>query len=542
MRPSSSSIVGPLLISVILHATFHNLAAASPLFTDGRWIVDASGTRVKLACVNWPSHLELMLAEGLSKQPLASITWKIYTMGFNCVRLTYPTFLLTNESLASLTVRQSFEIAGLDAAIPLIALHNPTFVDLNLLHAYKVTTPAQAVVAKLGANNIMVILDNHISKPGWCCSNSDGNGFFGDTYFDPNVWYQGLIQMATMFKGAPNVVGMSLRNELRGPRQNVDDWFTYMQKGAEAVHGANPDVLVVLSGLSFDNDLGFLASRHVDVSFQRKLVFEVHWYAFSNGDAWVEGNPNKVCGSISGSVNTRAGFLLDRQLPLFVSEYGVDQRGGNLNDNRYLGCILAFLADKDVDWALWTLQGSYYLREGVVDKDEAYGMLTYDWAGVRNQTVLQKVRAVQQPFRGPGVSKTAPYIIIFHPSTGLCVTLGSLTLHTLDFGPCDGNMQAFHYTQQRTLTSIDSSLCVSATGAGDPVKFDSCSDSGSSWNLVSDSGMHVSTTLPGDGTTLCLDVGPNGVVTNPCKCLGDDANCDPESQWFKLVTSAKTIP
>ncbi|RWW72893.1 hypothetical protein BHE74_00019269 [Ensete ventricosum] len=478
MRPSSSSIVGPLLISVILHATFHNLAAASPLFTDGRWIVDASGTRVKLACVNWPSHLELMLAEGLSKQPLASITWKIYTMGFNCVRLTYPTFLLTNESLASLTVRQSFEIAGLDAAIPLIALHNPTFVDLNLLHAYKVTTSSSSLPL--------------------------------------------LIPTC-------------------GTSSEVHD-RTYMQKGAEAVHGANQDVLVVLSGLSFDNDLGFLASRHVDVSFQRKLVFEVHWYAFSNGDAWVEGNPNKVCGSISGSVNTRAGFLLDRQLPLFVSEYGVDQRGGNLNDNRYLGCILAFLADKDVDWALWTLQGSYYLREGVVDKDEAYGMLTYDWAGVRNQTVLQKVRAVQQPFRGPGVSKTAPYIIIFHPSTGLCVTLGSLTLHTLDFGPCDGNMQAFHYTQQRTLTSIDSSLCVSATGAGDPVKFDSCSDSGSSWNLVSDSGMHVSTTLPGDGTTLCLDVGPNGVVTNPCKCLGDDANCDPESQWFKLVTSAKTIP
>lgn len=143
---------------------------------------------------------------------------------------------------------------------------------------------------------------------------------------------------------------------------------------------------------------------------------------------------------------------------------------------------------------------------------------------------------------GPGVSKTPPYIIILHPSTGLCVRLGSLTFHTLDFGPCDGNMQAFHYTQQRTLTSVDSSLCVSATGAGKPVKFDSCSDSGSSWDLVSDSGMHVSTTLPGDGSTLCLDVGQNGVVTNPCKCLGNDANCDPESQWFKLVTSAKAIP
>lgn len=83
----------------------------------------------------------------------------------------------------------------------------------------------QAVVSSLGNNNVMVILDNHISKPGWCCSNSDGNGFFGDQYFDPDLWITGLTRMASMFKGVPNVVGMSLRNELRGPKQNVNDWY-----------------------------------------------------------------------------------------------------------------------------------------------------------------------------------------------------------------------------------------------------------------------------------------------------------------------------
>lgn len=83
----------------------------------------------------------------------------------------------------------------------------------------------QAVVANLADNNIMVILDNHISKPGWCCSNSDGNGFFGDKYFDPDEWVKGLTRMATMFNGSSNVIGMSLRNELRGSRQNVTDWY-----------------------------------------------------------------------------------------------------------------------------------------------------------------------------------------------------------------------------------------------------------------------------------------------------------------------------
>jgi Cellulase (glycosyl hydrolase family 5) len=83
----------------------------------------------------------------------------------------------------------------------------------------------QAVVSNLGENNLMVILDNHLTKPDWCCDYKDGNGFFGDTYFHPDVWIQGLQKMATLFHATPNVVGMSLRNELRGPSQNISNWY-----------------------------------------------------------------------------------------------------------------------------------------------------------------------------------------------------------------------------------------------------------------------------------------------------------------------------
>lgn len=82
-------------------------------------------------------------------------------------------------------------------------------------------------MSNLGDNNIMVILDNHISKPGWCCSQFDGNGFFGDLYFNPDLWLTGLTKMATMFNTTTNVVAMSLRNELRGRRENVSDWYRY---------------------------------------------------------------------------------------------------------------------------------------------------------------------------------------------------------------------------------------------------------------------------------------------------------------------------
>lgn len=53
-----------------------------------------------------------------------------------------------------------------------------------------------------------------------------------------------------------------------------------MPKGAEAVHGANPDVLVIMSGLNYDLDLSFLRKQQVKLSFSRKLVFELHWYSY----------------------------------------------------------------------------------------------------------------------------------------------------------------------------------------------------------------------------------------------------------------------
>ncbi|KAG6479992.1 hypothetical protein ZIOFF_063469 [Zingiber officinale] len=535
---SSVLVLIPLLLCFFVKAA---AATASPLSTSGRWIVDAgSGERVKLACVNWPSHLEPMVAEGMSKLPLDEISKAIGAMGFNCVRLTWPTFLATNDPLANITVRQSFDRLGLNFSdVSLIERHNPALVDLSLIEAY------QAVVSNLGDNNVMVILDNHISKPGWCCSRTDGNGFFGDTYFDPNVWVEGLNYMATLFGSHKNVIGMSLRNELRGPRQNVEDWFKYMAMGAEAVHAANKDVLVILSGLSFDNDLGFLSTRQLNVSFssKSKLVFEVHWYSFSNSEAWGNGNPNDVCGRISGSVTNNAGFLLDRQFPLFLSEFGIDQRGVNERDNRYFSCAMAYAADKDLDWALWTLQGSYYLREGVVELEEVYGLLSLNWTTVRNQTQLQRVQSIQQPFRGPGLSEVPPYKIIFHPLTGHCVTLDSSRRLALAVGPCSERWN-FSDDQTLSLTTGSTPSCITTVGVGMPVALTECDDVMSSkWALLSSCHMHVSTKVAGGNATVCLDVGGDdrSVITNPCRCLGGDASCDPEGQWFKLVTSTRLI-
>ncbi|XP_073031687.1 glycosyl hydrolase 5 family protein-like [Primulina eburnea] len=522
-----------VLVTQIFLLSTGALVAAQPLSTDLRWVVDESGHRVKLACVNWPSHLEVVVAEGLSKKPVDVISKEIIDMGFNCVRLTWPLFLFTDETLASTTVRQSFKNLGLTGSISGFQKNNPSIIDLTLISAY------QAVVASLAKNNVMIVLDNHTSKPGWCCSKLDGNGFFGDVYFDPDVWIKGLTKVATIFNGTKNVVAMSLRNELRGPKQNVNDWYRYMQKGAEAVHAANPNVLIILSGLKFDRDLSFLNKKPVSLSFTNKTVFELHWYGFSDGDAWQTGNPDQLCGEIVNDIKREACFLIDQGYPLFLSEFGVDMRGTNVNDNRYLNCFLGWAAELDVDWALWTLTGSYYLRDGIVGFDETYGIYNWDWNGVRNISLLQKISVLQYPFRGPGYTEADEHKILFHPMTGLCVKKMSL-LEPLVLGPCS-KAEAWSYTSQKTLTIKGKYLCLQADDMQQPVKLGFiCSDASSKWEAISDSEMHLSSKLR-NGSTVCLDIdSDNTIVTSSCKCLNkSDHECDPGSQWFKIIDSTR---
>ncbi|KAI4339487.1 hypothetical protein MLD38_024429 [Melastoma candidum] len=506
---------------------------AQKLHTSSRWIVDEGGNRVKLACINWLSNLQPILAEGLHRQPVDALSASIKSMGFNCVRFTWPLYLATNESLSTRTVRQTFQELGLHDAIAGIESNNPSIVDLPTIEAYK------AVLTSLRNNNVMVILDNHISTPGMCCIYDDGNSFFGDRYLDPVQWMEGLRFMATLATGFENVVGMSLRNELRGPRQNVDLWYKYMQQGAETVHAANPNVLVILSGLDYDTNLSFLQNRQVNVTFTKKVVFELHWYAVSSSNSlseWVNGNLNEVCARVSSKVEQTSIFLRRQGFPLFLSEFGVDQTGTDENDARFFTCLLRTTAMLDLDFALWGLLGSYYLRDGIIDRDESYGILNHNWTGVRNSTFLQRISAIQPPFRGPGLKETGQHNIIFHPLTGMCVIRESPT-SPLKLGSCKQSVN-WIYTPRKNLMLKKKKMTRRYLQTDGPGKAVTIGLNLTTWERISASRMHLATNV--GGKRACLDVeGQLELVARDCKCLSGDASCDPSSQWFILLSSTR---
>nr|GMD98730.1 glycosyl hydrolase 5 family protein-like isoform X2 [Ipomoea batatas] len=462
--------------------SFASLSNSLPLSASSRWITDdQSGERVKLACASWAGHLEPMLPEGLDRRPLSQIATHVSTMGFNCVRLTWATYMFTRY--ANMTVAQSFRGLGLTDAISGLASRNPNLLRLNLVDAWK------AVVEEIGRHGIMMVLDNHVSKPMWCCADQDGNGFFGSVYFDPDEWLQGLAIVANIFKDTPMVVGMSLRNELRGPLQNVDAWYKYVEKGAKTINNANPNLLVIISGLSYDLDFRFLKQRPLKLkTMKKKVVYEMHRYSFNEGQSkvWMGGPLNKVCDDITREMEEKAGFLVrggkDDAAPLFVSEFGIDQMGESEADNRHLPCMLSYLADLDLDWSVWALQGSYYLREGQHGPDETYGMFNTNWTALRNPNFHSKLEFLQQKLQVVGED----------------LPLGLSTI---------------------------------------------CNDSQSNtWSLASNSSMSFQLANRGDnGVVLFLDFdssySPSTILTRKCVGFEEGDMRNPQTQWFKLIPS-----
>nr|XP_043609567.1 glycosyl hydrolase 5 family protein-like [Erigeron canadensis] len=523
-----------LVILVFLYLV--KCAYPLPLTTKSRWIVDEStGERVKFKCINWPAHLRPMLAEGLDKKPVGHIARHVASLGFNCVRLTYATHMFTRYY--NKTVVQTFRELKLTDAIKGLQKNNPVVLDLRVVDVLSV------VINVIKAHGLMVVLDNHVSEPMWCCSDNDGNGLFGDKFFEPEEWLRGLAIVGERYMNNNMVVAMSLRNELRGPRESVSEWYRWVRKGATRIHVSKPDALILISGLYYDLDFTQLKTRTLGLepAITSKIVYETHQYSFSNGqNKWLHQAVNQMCNSMINDINTKAGFLTTGRHPaqLFVTEFGVNLMGTNRADNSFLPCYMAYLAKMDLDWALWALPGSYYFRQGIQNLDEPYGLLDSDWTRLRNPGFNDKLHLIQQTLQVPKTA-SSNYTLMYHPLSGRCIN--SNDKKEIFTEGCDSAFTGWsHVGDGSPIQVLNTKLCIMVIGDGLPVKLpNDCNGKQSAWKSIPNS--FQITSKDGNGVDLCLDFDGNSnskILSKKCICAGGSAaNCreNPQSQWFQFV-------
>jgi endoglucanase len=362
-----------------------------PLSVMNDQVVDGNGSVFQFRCANWAGHMESNLPEGLQHQPLQKIVNTLASSGFNCVRLNYAVEIFSKRDM---TARQSLRTSlngALAAHVAPFEAHNPELIDLPLPAVF------EAVVNALASHNLLVLMSNHVSKAGWCCSFTDGNGWFNEGHFDVASWISSLSSMATLLSRYPTVVAFDLRNELRTNIHNrarqISDWMRYFPQGINALNRANPNALIFVSALDYDLDFSFLdeglnSEQWNDVSerLRHRLVFEAHIYTWSG-----YGNPTDDCNEMLTGFQRRLGWPLRNNRPLVISEFGLDVNSFPENtktDIQWLNCVKRFVVEQKLGYAHWILDGSYYLRDGQLNNKENYGLLEADWSKMKKNGIF----------------------------------------------------------------------------------------------------------------------------------------------------------
>ncbi|OSS53484.1 hypothetical protein B5807_00141 [Epicoccum nigrum] len=415
-------ILSAFLLSTLCSARPQTRRATTlPLSTKGRDIIDANGEIFHFVSTNWPGHQEVMVPEGLQHASIQDIVSWFPKFGLNSVRLTFAIEMIDDylDNSSNQTLEKSF-INSLGKANGTIVLDqilekNPEFT--------KNTTRLEvwdAVAKELSRQGVIIHLDNHVSKAFWCCADNDGNGWFGERFFDVGKWKRGLAFMADHAKrNWPTYSSMGLRNELRGATnaEPVDwyTWYVHMTEAADAVYEADPDGLIFFSGLSYDTyidpiPLGKTLNgttgqpsanktavfKPEDFAFKDKIVLEIHKYDFEA--------TQDDCGTFKSKWYKKGFQSVNPDdpstkylFPMVISEWGFIHNGTYWNQTTYAKCLIEMVDQYKVSWMHWELSGSFYLQtrpgrqpqETIQGLEEFWGLLDYNWSNIRSQITLE---------------------------------------------------------------------------------------------------------------------------------------------------------
>jgi endoglucanase len=318
-------------------------AAAFPLSTSGAKIVGANGVTYRLAGVNWEgAHQDGRVAGGLDKLHRAEIIDRVISWGMNHIRFPFSTGMISNKDGTPYT--------GLVS--PAAVAANPDLAGMTPWQAY------QQVVADATAAGLYVIVNNHISYPGWCCSAVDNNGLWYNDNWPSSVFTNTWVQVATAFAGNPRV-GYDIRNEPRdavvggvtlhpswGDGNAATDFRLMYQNTTGRLRTADPGCLVFCEGLSYAGDLTGWAAHPVTGT---NIVASMHDYA------WFHPDPQSQPAYFT-QMDANGGYLPQAgTVPLLIGEFGQNMDKRAPMTSGWMANFFAYARARAISWCWWSL-------------------------------------------------------------------------------------------------------------------------------------------------------------------------------------------
>lgn len=282
------------------------------------------------------------------------------------------------------------------------------------------------VVQELSNQNLMIILDNHMSDSDWCCNENDGNGLWYNARYPESNWLQDWKNIVSRYMKNPYVVGADLRNELRkscGPFLSFNgeimrecrnptwgsgsievDWHRAATNAGNTILSVNPNLLIIVEGLNYALDLTGAYSKPISFNIPNRLVYEAHDYSWDHPylNNFVE---------LSTELGDKWGFLLKQNqpytAPVWVGEFGTchssaDCVTGTSKQGRWFTFLGQYLANADIDWSYWAIDGTQASGTGrTFGDEEVYGILNMKWDDAASTLLLQALQKIQNKTQGP---------------------------------------------------------------------------------------------------------------------------------------------
>jgi endoglucanase len=411
-------------------------AGAGYWHTSGSRILDANGTQVRIAGINWYGfETTNYLANGLWSQDYKTILNTIKAQGYNVIRIPFSNQLVESNPIPTNYTSYANGQSANTALVGQTALQ-----DLDTIVSYA------------GSIGLRVILDNHVSEAG---GNNEVNGLWYTSAYPQANWLADWKTMAVRYSGSqftfngnPTVIGFDLRNEphletsvgatgscwtgdteTNGcPVTNTaQNWPAAAQAAGNAVQAINPNLLIFVEGNDcYNGDCAWegemlmgVATHPVVLNVPNQLVYSAHDYGPNLYEQpWFNGNTSQA--SLNTIFNQYWGYIVSQNIaPVWLGEFGTTNVSTDISSTvpgsqgQWFSGIVSYLQNNpNVNWTYWALNGN-----------DDYGLLDNNWdsqpASAQKQSLLA---TIQFPL---GVATTTPSFTLNSSSSSVTLTQGS---------------------------------------------------------------------------------------------------------------------
>ena len=383
-------IVGAIELELNTNTTY--ASSTTYLHTSGGAILDSTNTNIGLSGVNWFGfETANYTPHGLWARSWQSMLDQIKSLGYNVIRLPFSDAMLQPGVMPT----------GIDYT------KNPDLVHLTSLQVM------DKIVAGADQRGIKIILDNHRSSPG---GGPEANGLWYTSEYPESRWISDWEMLVTRYKNMGNIVGVDLRNEPHDPAcwdcgDPAKDWRLAAEKAGNAILDINPNLLIIVEGVSSFNGQStwwggnLIGARQYPVRLKvpYRLVYSPHEYPSSvSGQPWFS-DPNYPK-NLPAVWDKYWGYLVNENIaPILVGEFGT--RDQTASDQQWLQAFTAYIHQKGLSWTFWSLNP---------DSGDTGGLLLDDWTSVDplKQAVLKQIQ--YPPLGKPGfaaISTAVPSVI-----------------------------------------------------------------------------------------------------------------------------------